>query len=457
MRRLPYGFLLLLLAFACGDDDTPDMDASTGRDAGERDAAPADASVPDGGTPPDAPLPFDAGPLREVSLTSDITRVQPMTGLVLWEESWNGDAIKTSDAIALEYAYVRPSSIVTARDTYDWSGFDAFLDRIAGRGHQAVVRFYYVYPGEETAVPDYLKALPDYDETVGSTEGMRTVFPDWTHEELRRFHLQFYERFAARYDDDPRIAFLQTGFGLWGEYHIYDGPRVIGETFPSEAFQAEFVRHLDAQFDTLHWSLSIDAAADEYSPFANDAALRALDFGLFDDSFMHEEHAGYNEASWGFFGYARRYERSPHGGELSYYSDFDQEHALDVAGIYGRTYEELSARFHVSYMIGNDQPEHQSDARIREAGLANGYKFEVLSFRVGDAISVVEVRNFGVAPIYYDAFVAVNGVRSTQSLKGLLPGQVGVFTVASGGDDPVLTIECDRLVAGQRIEFRARL
>ena len=135
------------------------------------------------------------------------------------------------------------------------------------------MRFYYVYPGEETAVPDYLKALPDYDETVGSTEGMRTVFPDWTHDELRRVHLQFYERFAARYDEDARIAFLQTGFGLWGEYHIYDGPRVIGETFPSEAFQAEFVRHLDAQFDTLHWSLSIDAAADEYSPFANDAAL----------------------------------------------------------------------------------------------------------------------------------------------------------------------------------------
>ena len=131
--------------------------------------------------------------------------------------------------------------------------------------------------------------------------------------------------------------------------------------------------------------------------------------------------------------------------------------ALDAAGLYGRTYEELSARFHVSYMIGNDQPEHQTDARIREAGLANGYKFEVLSFRVGDAISVVEVRNFGVAPIYYDAFVAVNGVRSAQSLKGLLPGQVGVFTVASGGDDPSLTIESDRLVAGRRIEFRARL
>jgi hypothetical protein len=450
------GFLFGALLVGCGDDSAP-TDGSVD---------PRDASLGDGGVRdaerPDASLPFDAGPLRDVPLRSAITRVQPMTGIVLWEDSWNGDAVKTSDAIALEYAYVPPSSIVTARDTYDWDGFEAFLDRIASRGHQAVVRFYYVYPGRETAVPEYVKALSDYDETVGNTEGMRTVFPDWTHPELQAFHLQFFERFAERYDRDPRIAFLQVGFGLWGEYHIYDGPRVIGETFPSKAFQTTFLRHLDETFDELHWSLSIDAASSEYSPFAEDAALRALDFGLFDDSFMHEEHDGYNEESWNFFEHERRYERSPHGGELSYYTSFDQEHALDPEGIHGRTYEQLSARFHVTYMIGNDQPEHQTVARIREAGMANGYKLEVLSFRVGEAISVVEVHNFGIAPLYYDAFVVVNGVRSETSLKGLLPGQTRVFTVASGtgasgGDDPELTIACDRLVPGQRIEVRAEL
>ncbi len=461
MRRRLLGLGLFFFGFlsGCGDDSAPPDGSVDPRDAS------LDASL-DGGVRdadrPDAPLPFDAGPLRDVSLRSAITRVQPMTGIVLWEDSWNGDAIKTSDAIALEYAYVPPSSIVTARDTYDWDDFEAFLDRIAGRGHQAVVRFYYVYPGRETAVPEYLKALSDYDETVGNTEGMRTVFPDWTHPELQAFHLQFFERFAERYDRDPRIAFLQVGFGLWGEYHIYDGPRVIGETFPSKAFQTTFLRHLDDVFEELHWSLSIDAASDEYSPFAEDATLRALDFGLFDDSFMHEEHDGYNEESWNFFEHARRYERSPHGGELSYYTDFDQEHALDPEGIHGRTYEQLSARFHVTYMIGNDQPEHQSVARIREAGMANGYKLEVLSFRTGEAISVVEVRNFGIAPLYYDAFVAVNGVRSETSLKGLLPGETRVFTVASGtgasgGGDPELTIACDRLVPGQRIEVRASL
>ena len=350
-----------------------------------------------------------------------------------------------------------PNSIVAAADTYDWSAFDAFLERIASRGHQAVVRFYYVYPGAATTVPDYIKDLPDYQETLGTSEGQATYFPDWTHAELMRFHLDFYTRFAERYDADARIAFLQVGFGLWGEYHIYDGPNTIGEQFPSKAFQETFLRHLEATFVITHWSISIDAGDDYYSPFSAVPDLLQIAFGNFDDSFMHEEHADYNEDMWDFFGHPLRYAHSPHGGELSYYSNYDQQHALDAQGMYGRTYEELSAKFHISYMIGNDQPRHQSDARIREAGMANGYRFEVLSFRASSDHSLVRVRNIGIAPIYYDAFVTVDGVRALESLKGLLPGETREYQVQAGGISPSLSIECDRLVAGQRIGFQADL
>ena len=186
---------------------------------------------------------------------------------------------------------------------------------------------------------------------------------------------------AERYDDDPRIAFLQVGFGLWGEYHIYDGPNELGEQFPDKPFQSEFLRHMDASFDALHWSVSIDAGSDGYSPFASDSSLLQLRFGIFDDSFMHERHDQYNESMWDFFGHEQRYLRAAHGGELSYYTDYDQEHALDVGGIHGRTFEALSSKFHITYMIGNDQPDVQPVERIRSASLALGYKFRVTSFR----------------------------------------------------------------------------
>mgnify|MGYP003381908267 CR=1 FL=1 len=57
----------------------------------------------------------------------------------------------------------------------------------------------------------------------------------------------------------------------------------------------------------------------------------------------------------------------------------------------------------------------------------------------------------------YDAFPAVNDVRSLTSLKGLLPGEDRAFDIAAGGSNPTLTIDCDRLVPGQRISFAADL
>ena len=55
----------------------------------------------------------------------------------------------------------------------------------------------------------------------------------------------------------------------------------------------------------------------------------------------------------------------------------------------------------------------------------------------------------------HDAFVAVNGVRTKESLKGLRPGESRTFDIPSGGEK--LTIGSERLVPGQSIEFDADL
>ena len=93
--------------------------------------------------------------------------------------------------------------------------------------------------------PTTSRPWPDYKETRGKSEGKTTTFCDWSHAELKRFTLDFYTKFAQRYDKDPRLAYLETGFGLWAEYHIYDGPMKLGKTFPDKKFQAQFVRQLN--------------------------------------------------------------------------------------------------------------------------------------------------------------------------------------------------------------------
>jgi hypothetical protein len=94
---------------------------------------------------------------------------------------------------------------------------------------------------------------------------------------------------------------------------------------------------------------------------------------------------------------------------------------------------------------------------IRSASLACGYKFHIEAFEVSPSCSRVTIINTGVAPIYHDAFVAVNGFRASRSLKGLLPGESRANEISVGGSSPKLSIEYDRLVPGQIIEFTADL
>ncbi len=389
----------------------------------------------------------------DIQIDTLITQVQPMTGIVFWQGQYSDVA---AEATSLEYSYMLFNDVVDENAVYNWDAVENKLNAIASRKHQAIFRFRYVYPGYETSVPDYLKAMDDYNETEGISEGKTTWFPDWTNAELQRFSLEFYTKFAEKYDNDPRLAFVQVGFGLWAEYHIYDGPFELGVTFPSKAFQEEFFRHLDSTFVLTPFSCSIDAADDTYSPFEEKPELLDLHFGNFDDSFMHNgfgEPGEYNTESWNFFG-RERYKTSPAGGEFSYYSDYDQQHVLDWPdGPYGKPWEYFAEDFHMTYIIGNDQPNYQTTARIKQASMASGYQFKIVSFKSKSDSSVLVVKNSGVAPIYYDAYVSVNGVRSPQSLKLLVPGEVLECSVSAGGDDPLLTIESDRLVPGQTIGY----
>jgi hypothetical protein len=389
--------------------------------------------------------------LRPVPLSAKITTVQPMTGIVLWSD--NDEAAKAP--VQLEYCYLRYDQVVREKGKYDWDAVEKLLAEIAGRKHQAVLRWHDTYVGKPTGVPAYIKALSDYRETTGKSEKKDTGFPDWSNAEWQAFVLDFFTTFTEKYDQDARLAFVQVGFGLWAEYHIYDGPMKLGSTFPSIEYQETFAKHLAKQFRHTPWMISIDAAGD-HTPFAKNEKLRGLSFGVFDDSFNHAKHKQENEPNWNTFG-GDRWKTAPAGGEFSFFTPKDQKDALAPKGPHGIPFADHAARFHVSFIIGDAQPKYQKADRLRESGLACGYRFKVKRFAVSATASEVEVENVGVAPIYHPAFPAVNGVRAKGSLQGLLPGESKVFKVAAGGDKPALTIESDRLVPGQRIEFEADL
>lgn len=399
---------------------------------------------------------------ENLDLHAEVTHVQPMTGIVFWTD--NATALSAlGDKTQLEFSYLIFSDIIQEEDTYDWSSVDALLEKTANNGRQAILRFRYTYPGETTiSVPNYIINATGYNNRTENVEGNNTFIPDWSNTELQNFTKEFFTKFAERYDNDARLAFVQIGFGSYSEYHLYDGPTLgLGDYFPSKAYQTEFLNHVDSVFENTQWSLSIDAASDEYSPMTDSSSLRNLSFGLFDDSFLHSTHSQndneYNRASWLLFG-ENKANTNVAGGELNYYTTNDQRNALTLPnGPNGTSFEELAVLYNITYMIGNDQFDYQTTARIEEASLNTGYHFKVTAFQTNGTSTLVTITNTGIAPIYYDAYPTANGVRATQSLKGLTKGESRTFTINTNAINEGLTITSDRLVNGQEIQFDADL
>ncbi len=399
------------------------------------------------------------GQFNAADLHSEVTKVQPMTGIVFWSEN-SGDLNTLGNKVQLEYSYLVYADVIQNAGVYNWSIVDNLLASAANNGRQMIIRFRYTYPGVTSpSVPNYIRNSPGYQNQVLSVEGSSTYIPDWSSQELQDFTKEFFTAFSVRYDNDPRLAFLQIGFGSYSEYHLYDGPLNLGQTFPSKSYQTEFLNHVNGLFQATQWGMSIDAASSSRTPIAADN-LQSLNYGLFDDSFLHETHSAnnseYNRASWLFFG-TNKYETNAAGGELNYYSQYDQENVLAPNGPWGTSFEELSELYNISYMIGNDQLNYQPASRIESAGMATGYRFSVEGYETDGSMTRATIRNTGIAPVYYDAYPSIGGVRSNSSLKGLLPNQVQEFIIATGSVGEDLEIECDRLSPGQEIQFDANI
>ncbi len=423
---------------------------------------------------------------RSVALSKEIETLEPMKGIVFWPDQAKSQK-NLQSAISLEFSYCLPCAVVTGKTgdkiNYDWSSFEKLLDDIKNRGHQAIVRFRIEYPNETitnapnctegvkgaTAVPNYFVTNSNYQETFSENPGGDgpTYYADWNSTALQWFYKQFYADFAAKYDKDPRIAFVQAGFGHWAEYHIYGTKLILGTNFPSKEYQSEFLTHLDTLFIETPWSISIDAADKTYSPIAGNKTLLGLKFGLFDDSFMHKEHDisqgdGDNERNWQTMG-KDRWKTSPAGGEISYYEDKDQHEFLNPAGLYGVTWEDAASKYHMTYVIGNDAPEgkYATKSRVYEASSYAGYKFEITGYAVNKISAAVRVKNVGIAPLYHNAYVTVKGTRSEKSLKGLLPGEEATYTISgisiADNESPELTITGDKLLKNTTIPYKANL
>ena len=140
----------------------------------------------------------------------------PLKGFVPFEE-------RTSNfPHSLEWFYLPVSAVQKGMNSFDWTALENRLNTIAGRGHQAVFRFYYDYPGEATGVPQFLidqgLQMKYYNEP--NDLGGAGYCPNYEDRNFRNSMIQFIQAFGKQYDGDGRIGFVTVGLlGFWGEWH----------------------------------------------------------------------------------------------------------------------------------------------------------------------------------------------------------------------------------------------
>jgi len=317
-----------------------------------------------------------------------------------------------------------------------------------------------------TAVPQFIKDMKGYHET--KYQYGDGYIADWSFPYLEEFTIQFFTDVAERYDNDPRVAFFQTGFGLWGEYHLDEQEEEYGKTFPSYDFQARFLKHLDKVFVETPISISIDAA--KHSPITSDKSLLDLKFGIFDDTFLMKKHdewqckkkCGYNERNWKALDYTSRFLRAPHGGEIAVP---EQKEFLRPEGVNGTTFEESASKYHITYMLAGGVQKGVSGTpeRVAAASIHTGYSLVVTGVTVSNTVACVNVKNVGIAPVYHSFYVTVNGIRSSKSLKFLAPEETESYYVSglkiyeNRLKDIKLTITSDKLYDGQVVPYDAEV
>ena len=141
---------------------------------------------------------IDENPLRGwVPFAATETQVYRQQGAVIFPHS-------------MEWFYLPLSDVVKGPELYAWSALESQLQRIAGRGHQAVFRFYVDYPGQASGIPQYLMdaGLKTYAYSDGGNGQGKSasVAPDYSDPRLIDCMEQFIRALGAKYDGDARIA-----------------------------------------------------------------------------------------------------------------------------------------------------------------------------------------------------------------------------------------------------------
>lgn len=389
----------------------------------------------------------------------------PMKGLVSYRPAGGGRA--RDFPYSLEWFHIALKDVQTGYNTFDWTLLDQQIADVAARGKQVVFSTYLDYPRHEPGTPAFLAELTDpplikndYDYNGNGQNGAaRSYSPDYTDPRLQLAVLNYIAALGARYDNDPRVAFISAGLiGFWGEWHTFP----MNEWVNVPGFMEDVLRSYDAAFKN-----KFIIAREPKSGVRSDWPR----LGYSDGSFAYQTNG---PTSWHFWpklttaGLSDLWQTRPIGGEV--YPGLGPCIWKDpTCSPLGQEFDLSVTTTKASWVVANgtflNNEEHQwSEADLQRATASAqrlGYtlhipRASVVPPRSGQALAgTVFVENRGVAPFYYpwqvriavmDASGTVSQWPISADLRSVLPGTPGSWNFEV--TDPGLAAGTYKLLIG---------
>ncbi len=319
---------------------------------------------------------------------------------------------------------------MTGATNFDWGPLESELNSAASQGRQFIPRFYLDFPGMPIGIPQFLldAGVPVYTWTNFNNDPFPPAIchtPDYESPLLRAALTNFIAALGARYDKDPRLAYVPMGLlGLWGEWHNY--PR--NELFASKTVQTEVMNAYNAAFKYTRILARYPAGSSDYTYAPN--ASRYL--GYHDDSFAWATmNTGRPEDSWFFqarlqtAGVVDKWRGHPIGGEVrpEVWNCLWDDPTCAPAG---QEFTRCATNTHATWLANHGVFQNALQGEQLQRALAGarllGYEFHIPWVAPSDAFAgaslrvSVAVTNSGIAPFYYDWPLELGVVSSNGTL-----------------------------------------
>ena len=192
--------------------------------------------------------------------------VNPMRGLY----RWMGQEYALQPTPSLD-AYGRYTwrDLEPTQGDYSFAKLEADIAKAAREGRKYSFRVRTVVATKGSAIPDYAMTGAGWWADYNKDNARDTYIPDWNDPAFLERLDTFMQALGKRYNNDPRVAFLDIGlFGNWGEWHMsgFSYPSSSGAQRATTTTRYRLVdMHIDAFPSTPLVMMTDDAEALVYA------------------------------------------------------------------------------------------------------------------------------------------------------------------------------------------------